>query len=139
MVRQDRAIAVAEGLGILPDEVQRAVPMLLHGPIAAAVLSLKLGVVDSDVLNAIRYHTTCRAGASELELVVFVADKIALDPSAPVRDFVPEVRAAAERSLQYAALAYLAWVVDRGPELGWQVHSDAIAAYQELETELLPG
>ena len=70
VVRQDRAIAVAEGLGILPDEVQRAVPMLLHGPIAAAVLSLKLGVVDSDVLNAIRYHTTCRAGASALELVV---------------------------------------------------------------------
>ena len=34
----------------------------------------ELGIDDEDILNAIRYHTTGRAGMSLLEKVIFTAD-----------------------------------------------------------------
>ena len=58
------------------DAVDRLEPMLLHGPIAAAIVKSELGCGDPDVLNAIRFHTTGRPFMSEVEKVVFIADKI---------------------------------------------------------------
>lgn len=134
VVPHHEAVFVAESLGLAPDPIERAAPVLLHGAIGAAVLRLRLGVSDVEVLDAIRYHTTSRPGAGALERVIFVADKIALDPSSPVRDFVPAVQAAAERSLEAAALVYLEWVVTCGPRWGWTVHPRVKAAYEELQS-----
>lgn len=66
---------------------------LWHGPVGAYVASTQFGVTDVDVLNAIRYHTTGRSGASDLERIVYIADLIE-----PNRDFpgVDELRKAAE-------------------------------------------
>jgi predicted HD superfamily hydrolase involved in NAD metabolism len=135
VVPPHEAVSVAERLGIAPDPVQRTAPILLHGAIGAAVLGSRLGVADAEVLDAVRYHTTSRPGAGALERVIFVADKIALDPSSPVRDFVPTVQAAAERSLEAAAFVYLDWVVTWGPRLGWIVHPHVRAAHAELFSE----
>jgi len=126
------AVAIAEELGLDPDPVERVAPVLLHGPIAAAVLRRKLNVTNLDTLNAVKYHTTSRAGASPLELLVFVADKIALDPRATAREFVPAVRAAAGESLERAAFIYLDWVTTNGPRLGWILHPNVLAARSEL-------
>lgn len=136
VVPDGERVAVAESLGLVPDAGERTVPLLLHGPIAAAVVSQRLGVADEGALAAVRWHTTCRAGATPLELVVFVADKIALDPSAPVRDFVPAVREAAARSLEEAALVYLDWVIAHLAAQGAQAHPDTLAAREELEQKL---
>jgi predicted HD superfamily hydrolase involved in NAD metabolism len=127
------AVLVAELYGLAPDPVERAAPVLLHGPIAAAVLARKLAITDPDLLNAVKYHSTSRPGASALERVIFVADKIALDPSSPVRGFVPAVRSAAEGSLEQAALVYLSWVVTHGERLGWMIHPNVRGAHDELQ------
>lgn len=133
VVPPGEAISVAENLGLIPDPIEREAPILLHGPIAAAVLERELGFVDQDLLNAIRYHSTSRPGATALELLLFVADKIALDPASAARDFVPAVRTAARTSLAGAAFVYLGWVVTYGPQLGWRVHPNALGAHAELE------
>ena len=104
-------------------------PGVLHGPLAAEVARVKLGVMDEDILNAIRYHTTLRAGASTLEKVVFVADKVALDPTAPDRSFLPALNAALAEGLDAAAQVYLDWAVEHGPALGWTLHADLLAAH----------
>ena len=132
VVPRDEAVGVARAFGLTPDPIERTAPVLLHGPIAAAVLHRKLGVMDSDVLNAVKYHTTSRAGAAPLELLLFVADKIALDPAAPIRDFVPAVRAAAQESLERAAFVYLDWVITHAGRLGWTLHPNVLAARDEL-------
>lgn len=49
---------------------------ILHGPIAAYRAEKELGIDDEDVLNAMRYHTTGRAGMSRLERIIYVADMI---------------------------------------------------------------
>lgn len=124
--------AVAEGMGLRLSEVDKDRPMLLHGPIAAAALADKLAVRDQDVLNAVRYHTTLRAGASTLETIVFVADKLAYDPTSPHGgEYVAAMRAA--RSLDEAALVYLDFLRDHAPRYGWILHPNAIAAYRHLK------
>lgn len=51
-------------------------PDLLHGPIAAEKIREDLGIEDEDILNAVRWHTTGRAGMSTLEKVIYSADVI---------------------------------------------------------------
>ena len=52
---------------------------LLHGPVGAQIARMRYHISDAHILNAIRYHTTGRAGMNALELVIFVAD--AIEPS----------------------------------------------------------
>ena len=124
-------LAVAEDMGLPVSEADQDIPKLLHGPIAAAALVVKLGVRDEDVLNAVCYHSTLRAGASTLEKIIFVADKLAHDPTSPHGgEYVAAMRAA--RSLDEAALVYLGFLRDYAPRHGWTMHPNAVAAYRDL-------
>ena len=126
-----QTLAVAEDMGLLLDGADRAIRPVLHGPIAAAALSKKLDIRDQDLLNAVRYHSTLRAGASVLEKIVFVADKIAYDPTSSHRgEYVPALRAA--RSLDEAALVYLTFLRLNVSRYGGVMHPNAAAAYREL-------
>jgi len=51
-------------------------PQLAHSKLAAAILSDKFGIDDEDIINAVSYHTTGRAGMSLFEEVIFVADAV---------------------------------------------------------------
>lgn len=53
--------------GIILDNVQLHAPKLWHGMSGSIVVRDELGIDDEDILNAIRYHTTGRAGMSLLE------------------------------------------------------------------------
>lgn len=66
---------------------------LWHGPVGAYVAETEFGVTDMDMLNAIRFHTTGRAGMSDLEKIVYIADMI--EPNRKFPD-VDTLRAAAE-------------------------------------------
>lgn len=49
---------------------------LLHAKVGAILAKKDYGIDDSDILNAITYHTTGRSAMSQLEKVIFVADYI---------------------------------------------------------------
>ncbi|RNF40995.1 bis(5'-nucleosyl)-tetraphosphatase (symmetrical) YqeK [Planococcus salinus] len=49
---------------------------LWHAPVGAYVAQKEFGVQDEDILNAIRYHTTGRAGMSDLEKIIYIADLV---------------------------------------------------------------
>ncbi len=51
-------------------------PPVVHQFAGAYVAETHFGVTDTDVLNAIRFHTSGRAGMSELEKLVFLADML---------------------------------------------------------------
>lgn len=125
-------VAVAEGWGVALSEADRAIPQVVHGPLAAEVVRRKFEIEDAAILDAIRYHTTLRARAGQLEKVVFVADKLALDPAASNRDFLPDLNAALADGLDAAARVYLRWMVEHGPALGITLHPNLLAAYEEL-------
>lgn len=49
---------------------------LWHAPVGAMLAKERYGVEDEDILHAIRFHTTGRAGMSDLEKVIYIADLI---------------------------------------------------------------
>lgn len=56
---------------------------LMHAKTAYIFAKDELGIVNADVLNAILYHTTGRAGMSLLEKIIYVADACAYDRQYP--------------------------------------------------------
>ncbi len=130
-------LAAAEALGVLLSAADRLIPQVAHGPVAAAVLRRVLGVHDQAVLDAVAYHSTLRPGATPLDCLVFIADKLAYDSSTPVTSYWPALRAARDTaSLAELCRMYLDWAVAEGPGLGWRLHPQLVAAQAELAAKL---
>jgi predicted HD superfamily hydrolase involved in NAD metabolism len=53
-----------------------AIPDLLHGPVAAHLLSEWFQIHDEEMKDAIRYHTTGRLSMTPLDMVICLADAI---------------------------------------------------------------
>ena len=123
-------LQAAEELGveILPAEL--IYPNLLHQKISAVLAREIFGVTDPAVLAAIGCHTTLRPGASQLDRVVFVADKLQWDqPGRP--PYEAEMFAALEGSLEQGAWVYLNYLWEKREQLV-VLHPWAEAAWQEL-------
>ncbi len=73
---EDNLITEARRLGLDITEVENAEPLLLHGPIGAHWLRDRLACRDSEIVSAVNYHTTGRPEMSQVEKIVFIADKI---------------------------------------------------------------
>jgi predicted HD superfamily hydrolase involved in NAD metabolism len=124
-------LAMAGRYGLTPDAVETAAPILVHGPVAARILSRDYGVEDTEVLAGIDCHTTARAGMTRLEQVLFVADKVEPHKLAgePV---LAEVKALAAGNLGAAVLRYLDYNLEQAIRRGWQVHTRSLEARNEL-------
>jgi len=122
---------LARELGLNPNEVEEAAPILLHGPVAARWLASRYGVEDEEVLAVARWHSTGRAGMSALEKVLFLADKVEQEKAAGRPD-LEEVRRLAETDLDAAILRYLDLQLLEAVRQGWPLHPDAVAARNEL-------
>jgi predicted HD superfamily hydrolase involved in NAD metabolism len=116
------------GLEVLPEEA--AFPMILHQRLSAVLARQAFGVCDGAILSAIGCHTTLRPGASPLDHVVFLADKIAWDqPGEP--PYRADLIGALDESLEAASLVYLTYLWGRRETLR-VVHPLLRAAYEDL-------
>jgi predicted HD superfamily hydrolase involved in NAD metabolism len=124
-------LSLAAEYGLAPDEVERASPILVHGPVAAAILRRDYGLDDVEVLAGIDCHTTARAGMSKLEQVLFVADKV--EPRKLEREpELGDVKRLARDDLDAAVLRYLDLNLQEAIRRGWQVHHRTLEARNEL-------
>lgn len=123
--------SLALGLEVLPKE--RTAPMLLHQKLSVVVARELFHVTDASVLGAIGCHTTLKADATPLDMVVFLADKIAWDqPGRP--PYLAPLLAALDRSLAAGCLVYLQHLWDQRQKLP-AVHPWMVAAYRELSRD----
>lgn len=101
---------------------------LWHGPAGAIIANREFGVESQDVLNAIRYHTTGRAGMSVLEKIIYVADMIE-----PGRNFpgVEKLRAIVDRDIHQAMEACIHQSVQFLVSKKVPVFPDSIDCYNE--------
>jgi predicted HD superfamily hydrolase involved in NAD metabolism len=97
-----RLLRQAEAFGIMTDEVEREMPVLLHGQVIAAWVRQEWGVDDIEILQAVGNHTTGRPGMGRLETILYVAD--AIEPGRSY-DGVERLRRLAGEDLEQAALA----------------------------------
>ena len=63
-------------IGYEADEIEWIQTRLLHGIIGEYLAAHEYGIEDPEVLSAIRWHTTGRAGMSKLEKIIYIADYI---------------------------------------------------------------
>ena len=129
--RPGELLRLARELGLNPSGIEEAAPILLHGPLAARLLTSRHGVEDEDVVAAVRWHSTGRAGMSPLEKVLFIADKVEPGKSAGHPD-LQEARRLAETDLDAAMLRLLDLQLQEAVQHGWPLHPDTVAARNEL-------
>jgi len=123
--------ALALGIEVLPEE--RAHPMILHQKLAVPIARELFAVEDPAILSAIGCHTTLKPNAAPLDMVVFLADKIAWDqPGMP--PYRHDLLAALRTSLEAACLVYLTYLWERRDTLP-VVHPWMAAAYQALSAQ----
>lgn len=72
----EELLKIAKENNIEVDEVTKAQPSLLHGPVGSVIAKKDFEIDDSNILNAIEYHTTGRANMSTLEKIIYLADYI---------------------------------------------------------------
>lgn len=114
---------------ILLDNVEKQAPKLWHAHAGAVFLEKILGVRDEDILRAIRYHTTARAGMSLLEKVLYLADFTSADRDYPdVDEMRRRVELGIEPAMEYALTYSIRDLLDKRQA----VHPDTLAAYNEL-------
>ena len=114
-------IEEAERVGISVNSVERAVPILLHGPVGAAWITEDASVSDPGVVEGVRWHTTAHPDLAPVGQVVFIADK--LDPhKSKAYPFQAEVREAAFRNLHEGALVFLDGMMRQHVDRGDLVH-----------------
>lgn len=122
----EELLHLAEEKGVNLCEIDLRVPMLLHGPVGAALVREELGVENPPVLEAIALHTLGGPGMSVLARIIYVADIIAAG-----RDFpgVNRLRQLARKDLDRALVECLASTIRYCLERQILIHPQTITAW----------
>ncbi len=103
---------------------------LLHAKVSAIIALLEFGITDCDILNAITYHTTGRAGMSILEKLVYAADYLEplrkLDTADNIRHVAIEQRDF-ERAFINTVIESISFVISQRA----YIDLDSIAMYND--------
>ena len=108
-------------------------PNLSHGKVAAEILKKDYGITDDEILNAVSYHTTGRAGMSVFEKIIFLADAIEPERTYPTVD---ETRALAYIDLDRACINSLERTIEYINGTGNYLDPDTIIARDDLKEKL---
>ena len=125
----ENQLQIMESGGIILSTTQRGNPKLWHAMSGMVYLRDTLGITDEDVLGAVRWHTTGKAGMTLLEKVVFIADYISAERDYPDADVM---RRLSETSLDAAALYALKYSLRHLSEKEKPICEDSVAYYNEL-------
>ena len=119
--------------GIILSQAEKNNPKLWHAMSGAAFIRHELGITDPDIVNAVRYHTTGRAGMSLLEKIIYTADFIS-----PERNYtdVDVMRSLSFESLDKGDLYSLQFSLKRLSECKFVIHTDSVDFYNELVIKL---
>lgn len=126
---KDEIFSLCEKYNIQMTELEKCTKKLWHAMVGAEYIKNELNISDSDILTAVRYHTTGRAGMSLDEKILFIADFISAD-----RDYdgVESMREKAEISLEYAMEEGLSFTITELIEKGKAVHPDTLSCYNDI-------
>ena len=122
-------LALAEAYRVPLDDMERRELKLLHAKTGAAIAETVFGT-DGELTNAIRWHTTGRAGMTLLETIIYLADYIEA-----TRDFpgVEELRRVCYEDLDAGLLLGLEMTVREMEERGAPIHAKTLEARDALK------
>jgi predicted HD superfamily hydrolase involved in NAD metabolism len=109
-------------------EAEKIAPSLLHSKISKIIARGVFGI-EEEICSAIECHSTLKANASKLDLVLFVADKLSWD-SKHNKEFIEEMTEGLAVSLECAAFEYVKYLYKSQVKV---MHPMTIEAFNYLE------
>ena len=125
----DTQLQIIENGGIMLTELEKRSPKLWHAISGACYVRDVIGIDDEDIFNAIRFHTTARAGMSQLEKIIFLADFTSAERDYPDIDVIREH---AEHSIEEGMLYGIKFTISRLVGRVDLVSPDALSAYNDI-------
>lgn len=128
-IERDKAIDMLLESGEEVDEFQKKNSGLLHAPLGAVIAQNEYMVKDSQILDAIRSHTTGKANMSDLEKIIYLADLIE-----PGRNYlgIDEIKKATYTNLNLGMLYGLEFSIKHVLSKKAVVHPKAIEAWNYI-------
>lgn len=119
--------------GVELNEIEDTTPKLLHSISGMLFLRDVLKIEDEDILNAVLYHTTARAGMSILEKVLYIADFTSAE-----RDYdgVEKIREMSNISLEKVMIEGLSFTIAELTEKKSPIAINTILAYNEATLKM---
>jgi len=108
-------------------EVEKESPYLIHAKLGAVLAKEKYGVTDPQILSAIRFHTTGKAGMTTLEAIVFSADFI--EPNRKMLNCLPEIRSIIYTDLNRAVALILKQTIVHLKHKGQPIEEHTLEAF----------
>ncbi|NFA63076.1 HD domain-containing protein [Enterococcus faecalis] len=125
----NQRINVAQKYGIELSEAEMAFPMIIHQKISKSIAKMDFGIEDNEILSAIECHTTLKKNYSDIDLVLFVADKIKWDQEGKP-PYLDGLLQALNCSLENAAYFYIDYILKHDIKV---VHPWLWDAYNQLK------
>ncbi|MGX6961806.1 bis(5'-nucleosyl)-tetraphosphatase (symmetrical) YqeK [Vagococcus xieshaowenii] len=100
---------------LYPEAISQFGNEIWHGLVGADIIHDELGIADSDILNAVRHHTTGSANMSLLEQIIYVADYIEEGRDFPgVEEARQKARTDLVEAVAYETQKTLTYLVEKG-------------------------
>ncbi len=126
---EEEQLQIMEKGGIILSRTEKNNPKLWHAMAGEAYLRTEMGITDNEILSAVRYHTTGRAGMSLLDKIVYIADYISVERDYPDADVMREL---SKEGLDEAALYALKYSFASLSAKEKLIHTDSVEYYNEL-------
>lgn len=122
----DEQLEIINKAGMTISDFEKKHEKFYHQISGAAFAKAELGISDEEIINAIRYHTTGRAGMSLMEEIVYLADFISAD-----RDYddIDNIRAETEKGKEKGILYAASYTIKTNVNKGRALHLDTVSAY----------
>lgn len=127
-------IEVAESLGLYIYQEEREFPLVIHQRLSKAISSKIFGITDTVILDAIGCHTTLRNNPTNLDMIIFIADKIKWDQGGRP-PYLNMIEKGLSKSLEEGAFTFVEYLYDNKDNLK-VVHPWLVEAYNCLNLRL---
>ena len=128
-IPKDKQLQIIRDGGIILDDVQKNAPKLWHSISGSVYIQSRLGITDTDIINAVRYHTTGRANMSLLEKIIYTADYTSAERSYNGADIMREK---SRRSLEEAMIFSCQFTLQKLSGERAAIHPDQLFCYNDL-------
>ncbi len=125
---EEEHLKIFQTFGIMLSAIEKNAKKLWHAISGEAYIRYILNIDDSEVLDAVRFHTTAKADMSLTAKILYLADFTSED-----RDYddVDVIRGLVNQSLDSAFIYALQYSITDLVSQGKAVHEDTISAYNQ--------
>lgn len=126
-------ISILKNNGYFDSSDEISAVKILHGPAASFLLKEKYNINDTEILNAVRYHTTGRKNMSLFEKIIFTADYISAERDWPN---VEKIREIAFKNIDEAVLIKSVYAIKKCINNSQSIDINTAELYNELITRM---